>query len=68
MENIEFIVSRLNTWIWDTGINVGDEVIPWVVIALLGTGVFLTLRLGFIQLRRRVARSCCSFRWPSSAI
>ncbi len=30
----------------------GDREIPFLVIALLGTGVFLTLRLGFIQVRR----------------
>ena len=30
----------------------GDETVPFVVIALLGAGVWFTLRLGFIQLRR----------------
>src|SRR5690606_3069305 len=33
------------------GIPVGSEMIPLVVIALLGTGIFLTLRLRFVQVR-----------------
>jgi len=51
-EIIGNIVSQLESWVWETGIPVGDETIPLVVIALLGTGLFLTLRLGFIQVRR----------------
>src|SRR5690606_41747136 len=35
-----------------SGIPVGNETIPFIVLALLGTGFFLTLRLGFVQLRR----------------
>ena len=46
------IVSFLNDLVWSRGIPVGDETIPFIVLALLGTGVFLTLRLGFIQIRR----------------
>ncbi|HEX9700986.1 MAG TPA: sodium:alanine symporter family protein [Acidobacteriota bacterium] len=41
-----------NRYIVELGIRVGDETIPFMVLLLLGTGVFLTLRLGFIQLRR----------------
>jgi len=52
METIERIVNGLSYYIWGFGIPVGGEMIPLVVIALLGTGCFLTLRLGFIQLRR----------------
>lgn len=52
METLERIVSQLEYVVWDLGISVGDETIPFVVIALLGTGVYLTIRLGFIQLRR----------------
>lgn len=48
----ESIVNTLNNLVWDTGIPVGDQSIPFIVIALLGTGVLLTLRLGFIQIRR----------------
>ncbi len=46
------LVGTLNSWVWERGVPVRGEVVPFVVIALLGTGVFLTLRLGFIQLRR----------------
>jgi AGCS family alanine or glycine:cation symporter len=41
-----------NRYIVEMGITVGGETVPYMVILLLGTGVFLTLRLGFIQLRR----------------
>jgi AGCS family alanine or glycine:cation symporter len=46
------LVATLNSWVWELGVPVRGQVVPYVVIALLGTGVFLTLRLGFIQLRR----------------
>lgn len=49
---MQTFVDTLNTWVWELGIPLGGEVIPWVVIALLGTGVFLTFRLRFIQFRR----------------
>ncbi len=41
-----------NRYIVELGIRVGDETIPFMVLLLLGTGVYLTLRLGFIQIRR----------------
>lgn len=46
------IVDTLEYYVWSWGIPVGGETIPFLVLALLGTGVFLTLRLGFIQVRR----------------
>lgn len=49
---LETIVSRLDYFVWQLGIPVGDQMIPVIVIALLGTGVLMTLRLGFIQIRR----------------
>jgi AGCS family alanine or glycine:cation symporter len=52
MELLQQIVDTLAYYIWGFGIPAGADTIPFVVIALLGTGVFLTLRLGFIQLRR----------------
>ena len=52
MELLESIISWLEDVIWNLGIPVKGEEIPFVVIALLGTGVFLTFRLGFIQIRR----------------
>jgi AGCS family alanine or glycine:cation symporter len=48
----ESIVSAINSFIWGFGIQIGEQTVPLVVIALLGTGVYLTVRLGFIQLRR----------------
>ncbi|MEM9556342.1 MAG: sodium:alanine symporter family protein [Acidobacteriota bacterium] len=47
----ENAVNWLNNLVWNTGIPVGDQSIPFIVIALLGTGVWFTLRLGFIQIR-----------------
>jgi len=52
METLETIVSAMSRFIWDSGIPYQGEQIPWVVIALIGTGLFLTIRLGFVQLRR----------------
>jgi AGCS family alanine or glycine:cation symporter len=52
MHAFESIVNTLAYYIWSFGIPLGGETVPLVVIALLGTGVFLTLRLRFIQLRR----------------
>ncbi len=52
MERLQQIVSTLEYYVWSFGIPAGVETIPIVVIALLGTGVFLTLRLSFIQIRR----------------
>ncbi|MDX1631632.1 MAG: sodium:alanine symporter family protein [Thermoanaerobaculia bacterium] len=52
MELFSLIVSKLEYYVWNFGIPVQGEMIPIIVIVLLGTGVFLTLRLGFIQLRR----------------
>ena len=51
MELFERIVDQMNAIVWNLGVGIKGEVIPYVVIALLGTGLFLTLRLGFIQLR-----------------
>ncbi len=52
METIERLVNALNRYISDIGIPFGDAEIPYMVIVLLGTGVFLTFRLGFLQLRK----------------
>lgn len=52
MQAIERIVDGLNYYIWGFGIPIGGETVPLVVIALLGTGLFMTLRLSFIQVRR----------------
>ncbi|GMR12597.1 MAG: hypothetical protein BMS9Abin29_0787 [Gemmatimonadota bacterium] len=52
MEFITSLVDRANDLVWDSGIPVAGETIPFVVIILIGVGAFLTLRLGLIQLRR----------------
>jgi AGCS family alanine or glycine:cation symporter len=52
MQIVERVVNALSYYIWGFGIPVGGETVPLVVIALLGTGLFMTLRLGFIQVRR----------------
>ncbi len=52
MESFTNLVNTLNAWVWDRGISAGEEQIPFVVIALLGVGIFLTLRLGLIQFRK----------------
>ncbi len=52
MEHLERLVNTLSSYVWDRGIPAGESEIPWVVIALLGTGLFLTFRLGFLQVRK----------------
>ncbi len=52
LETLESIIDFLERIVWSTGITIGGETIPFLVMALLGTGLFLTIRLGFIQLRR----------------
>jgi len=52
MESFGQFVDLLNFYVWSYGIPVGGESIPLVIIALLGVGFYLTLRLGFIQVRR----------------
>ena len=52
METFEQIVRTVKFYIDSFGVPVGEQVIPLKVIALLGAGLFLTVRLGFVQLRR----------------
>lgn len=47
MQVIERIVGFLNNLVWNT-----PEVLPAMVVLLLGYGIFITLRMGFIQIRR----------------
>ena len=51
MQTFETIVRTLEHYVWNWGIPVGDEMISLLVIALLGTGLLLAIRLNFIQLR-----------------
>ena len=52
MERFENLVSAVRAFVWEWGIPAGDGDIPIVILALIGVGAFLTLRLGLIQLRR----------------
>ena len=51
METLAEIVSAVKNVIDNFGIPVSGETVPFKVIALLGAGVFLTLRLRFVQFR-----------------
>lgn len=46
MELFENIVNTLNDLIWDT-----PSFFPFIIVLLLGYGIFITIRLGFIQIR-----------------
>ena len=46
------IVSTLEYYIWSFGPSIAGESIPIIVLALLGTGLFLTIRLRFLQFRK----------------
>jgi AGCS family alanine or glycine:cation symporter len=52
MDLIQSIVDFLNTYVVEFGIPAGEENIPFMVLLLIGTGLMLTLRLGFVQIRR----------------
>lgn len=52
MELFQSIVGTLEHYVWGFGPTINGEAIPILVIALLGTGAFLTVRLGFLQFRR----------------
>jgi len=52
MERFENLIGTVRGFVWEWGIPAGDQDIPLVVLALIGVGGFLTLRLGLIQLRR----------------
>ena len=52
METLEQLIRTVKFYVDSFGIPVGEQVVPLKVIALLGVGSFLTVRLGFVQLRR----------------
>jgi AGCS family alanine or glycine:cation symporter len=52
MDFLQQIVDFLNTYVVELGIPVGDETVPFMVLLLIGTGLLLTVRTGFVQLRR----------------
>ena len=49
---LQRVVDFLNTYIVEIGIPVGEENIAYMVILLLGVGVYLTVRTGFVQFTR----------------
>ena len=51
LEALRQVVNQLEEWVWVSGIQVGDETIPFVVLLLLGAGIYFTVRLGLIQIR-----------------
>ena len=51
MELLQTIVDWLDANIIQIGIPVGEENIPFMVILLIGTGILLTIRTGFVQIR-----------------
>ncbi len=46
------LVDFANTYIIEVGPSFGGERVPVMVILLLGTGLYLTIRTGFVQLSR----------------
>lgn len=52
MDWLQTVVDFLLNEVLEYGIPVGGENVPFMVILLLGTGFYLTTRLGFVQLRR----------------
>ena len=52
MDFLQSIVDLLNTYVVEFGIPAGEENIPFMVLLLIGTGLLLTVRLGFVQIRR----------------
>ena len=52
MEWLQAVVDFANNWIINIGPSFGGEQIPLMVILLLGTGCYLTVRTGFVQFSR----------------
>ncbi len=52
MDFLQQVIDFLTRYLVTIGIPIGGENIPLMVILLLGIGMYLTLRLGFIQVTR----------------
>ena len=52
MEFLQRIIDFMTRYFVEVGIPIGGENIPLMVIILLGIGMYLTLRLGFVQVTR----------------
>ena len=46
------LIDFANEWIINIGPRIGGEQVAVMVILLLGTGVYLTIRTGFVQVTR----------------
>ncbi len=51
MDFIQNVVDFLDTYLVQIGIPVGEENIPLQVLLLIGVGILLTIRTGFVQIR-----------------
>ncbi len=51
MDFLQQLSDLGNRYIVELGFTVGGETIPYMVVLLLGVGAFLTIRLGFVQIR-----------------
>jgi alanine or glycine:cation symporter, AGCS family len=51
MNALQSFIDFMNANVVERGVTINGETLPFMVILLLGTGVFLTLRLGLVQLR-----------------
>lgn len=50
MDTFERIITTLETYVWSFPVNLLDgNALPLIVVVILGFGIFITLRLGFIQ-------------------
>jgi AGCS family alanine or glycine:cation symporter len=54
MDWLRPVVDFLNTYVVNYGISIGGENVPFMVVLLLGTGFYLTVRTGFVQIRHLV--------------
>ncbi|HEX9728444.1 MAG TPA: sodium:alanine symporter family protein [Gemmatimonadales bacterium] len=52
MEGLEQLIGSVKDLVDHFGLPIRGEVVPLKVLVLLGAGIFLTIRLGFIQFRR----------------
>jgi alanine or glycine:cation symporter, AGCS family len=54
MDWLRSVVDFLNAYVVEIGPTIGGERVPLMVIMLLGTGFYLTVRTGFVQIRHLV--------------
>ena len=51
MDWLQPLVDFLRTYFVEFGVPINGENVPFMVILLLGTGLYLTVRTGFVQIR-----------------